>query len=289
MIEIRPKVWMIEGGNKGRYPFAHSIYVEGDENLLIDTGAGPHLEEISSKTGQVMLSHYHRDHVTFNHLFDRALFSVHNEDAPGVESVDAFFRLSGLNRIDIEAYWKTVNQATFSATKINRYLQDGDKIDLGRITLEVLHLPGHTPGHCGFLIKEYDLVFSADIDLTKFGPWYGNPSSDLEKFRQSIRRLRQLDPSVLLTGHSRPVCKNIRHKLADYESVIDQRDEAIIKIIKNKPLSLEQLTDHKVIYRRHFGQDLLRYFEQIMVQKHLVSLGSKELIVCTAQGFYEAL
>lgn len=289
MIEIRPKVWMIEGGNKGRYPFAHSIYVEGDENLLIDTGAGPHLEEISSKTGQVMLSHYHRDHVTFNHLFDRALFSVHNEDAPGVESVDAFFRLSGLNRIDIEAYWKTVNQATFSATKINRYLQDGDKIDLGRITLEVLHLPGHTPGHCGFLIKEYDLVFSADIDLTKFGPWYGNPSSDLEKFRQSIRRLRQLDPSVLLTGHSRPVCKNIRHKLADYESVIDQRDEAIIKIIKNKPLSLEQLTDHKVIYRRHFGQELLRYFEQIMVQKHLVSLGSKELIVCTAQGFYEAL
>jgi len=289
VIEIRPKVWMIEGGNKGRYPFAHSIYVEGDENLLIDTGAGPHLEEISSKTGQVMLSHYHRDHVTFNHLFDRALFSVHNEDAPGVESVDAFFRLSGLNRIDIEAYWKTVNQATFSATKINRYLQDGDKIDLGRITLEVLHLPGHTPGHCGFLIKEYDLVFSADIDLTKFGPWYGNPSSDLEKFRQSIRRLRQLDPSVLLTGHSRPVCKNIRHKLADYESVIDQRDEAIIKIIKNKPLSLEQLTDHKVIYRRHFGQELLRYFEQIMVQKHLVSLGSKELIVCTAQGFYEAL
>jgi glyoxylase-like metal-dependent hydrolase (beta-lactamase superfamily II) len=287
--EIRPGVWMIEGGNKGRYPFAHSIYVEGDDNLLIDTGAGQHLEEVALKTGQVVLSHYHRDHVTYNHLFKRALFSIHNEDAPGVESISAFFSLSGLSQIDIEAYWKMVNQAAFSATTISRYLQDGDKFDLGRFTLEVLHLPGHTPGHCGFMIRDYNLIFSADIDMTKFGPWYGNPSSDLEKFRQSIRRLRQLDPEVLLTGHSAPICKNIEQKLEDYESVLDQRDEAIIKIIKNKPLTLEQLTDHKVIYRHHFGQDVLRYFEQIMVQKHLVCLENQKLIVCTEQGFYEAL
>jgi len=99
--EIRPGIWFIEGENRGRYPFAHSLYVDGEEKILIDTGAGEMLEELSGITGQVVLSHYHRDHVTRNYLFNNAKFFIHRDDAPGVESAEGFYRLSGLNQVDL--------------------------------------------------------------------------------------------------------------------------------------------------------------------------------------------
>jgi len=58
--EIRPGVHFIKAENRGCYPYSNSLFLEGKVNLLIDTGAGSFLKEISGKTGQVVLSHYHR-------------------------------------------------------------------------------------------------------------------------------------------------------------------------------------------------------------------------------------
>lgn len=290
MKEVRPGIWFVEAENKGRYPHAHSLYIEGtEENLLIDTGAGSVLKELAAKTGQVVLSHYHRDHVTLNHLFNGAYFSIHRDDAPGVESLEGFFHLSGLDKVDIEAYWKMVRQLDFIATKINRYLEDGDYIDLGNYKLKVLHFPGHTPGHCGFLVEEYNFIYASDIDLTGFGPWYGNPSSDLDQFRLSIARLRSMKPDILLTAHSTPVTRDIDQKLAVYGAILDQRDEKIVKYLKKGPATLGQITAKKFIYRSHNGQEILRHFEESMIDKHLESLIKREIVTKTEEGLYAAL
>lgn len=289
MKEIRPGIWFVEGENRGRYPFAHSLFIDGQESLLIDTGVGPALESLVPKTRQVVLSHYHRDHVARNHLFTEASFAIHRDDAPGVENAEDFYRLSGLNQVNIEAYWKMVSQIKFMPTKVDRYLEDGDLIETGKVALKVLHLPGHTPGHCGYFFEEYGFVFATDIDLTVFGPWYGNPVSDLEQFRTSIRKLRALKPELIATGHSMPIEKNIDRKLADYEEVLDRRDQKILKAITEKPLTLAELTEKKIIYKRHNGQEVLRYFEEQMVRKHLDSLVKRKMATVTAAGLFSVL
>jgi glyoxylase-like metal-dependent hydrolase (beta-lactamase superfamily II) len=284
--EIRPGIWFIEGENRGCYPFAHSLLIESENNILIDTGAGEGLKNLVQKIRQVVLSHYHRDHVTCNDLFKDARFAIHQIDAPGVETAEGFYRLSGLNQVDYEAYWKMVKQINFTPTIIDQYLQEGDLVGSGKTLFKVLHLPGHTPGHCGYLFEEYGFVFASDIDLTTFGPWYGNPTSDLEKFRSSIRRLRKLKPELIATGHSLPIAKDIDRKLAAFEGVLDQRDEKIMAALKTKPMSLDQLTAKKYIYRRHNGQDILRYFEETMVLKHLESLINRSMVLRTSEGLY---
>lgn len=286
MREIRPGIWFIEGENRGRYPFAHSLYVDGEEKILIDTGAGEMLEELSVITGQVVLSHYHRDHVTRNYLFNNAKFFIHRDDAPGVESAEGFYRLSGLNQVDIEAYWKMVNQVNFEPTRISAYLEDGDLLGSGKTSFKVLHLPGHTPGHCGYLFEEYGFVFAVDIDLTAFGPWYGNPSSDLEQFRASIKRLRSLRPELIATGHSMPTSKDIDLKLAAYEAVLNKRDQKIMKALKERPHTLAELTGKKYVYRKHNGQEILRYFEEQMIVKHLESLIKREMVIKYNADYY---
>jgi glyoxylase-like metal-dependent hydrolase (beta-lactamase superfamily II) len=287
--EIRPGIYFVEGENRGRYPFGHSLFVEGAVNTLIDTGAGAFLASLSGKTEQVFLSHYHRDHVSYNHLFAEADFSIHIEDAPAVETLDGYIELSGIGREEIIAYWKSVRKSGFNETRINRYLSDGDLIHAGSLVGKVIHLPGHTPGHCGLWFDNYGLIFAADIDLTDFGPWYGNKTSDIDQFRNSIRRLRSLNPEVVVTGHCEPLTSAIRPRMDAYERVLDQRDEAIIAELKQAPAGSRQLAEKNIIYRQHHDRHTLLYFEEVMIIKHLNSLLRKSIIAKTEDDLYYLL
>lgn len=44
----------------------------------------------------------------------------------------------------------------------DRWLEDGDELDLWHC-LRVVHLPGHTPGHCGFYCEKLKLMFASDL------------------------------------------------------------------------------------------------------------------------------
>jgi glyoxylase-like metal-dependent hydrolase (beta-lactamase superfamily II) len=56
----------------------------------------------------------------------------------------------------------------------NRWLNDGDHVQVGNVDLEVFHCPGHTPGHVIFYDKEDrlaivgDVLFAGSIGRTDF-------------------------------------------------------------------------------------------------------------------------
>ena len=84
------------------------------------------------------------------------------------------------------------------------------------------------------------MLFSGDIDLTSFGPWYGNPFSDIDQFVASIRRLIEIAPGCIITSHAGLIRENIRERLLSYLSVIEKRDDIILKLLK-EPHTLEQI------------------------------------------------
>jgi glyoxylase-like metal-dependent hydrolase (beta-lactamase superfamily II) len=70
--------------------------------------------------------------------------------------------------------------------------------------LEVLHLPGHTEGHCGFYSRRFDLLFSGDLFAcyrfsTHLPPFFLN--SCAEKMSGSVRRVVELAPRYLVPNH----------------------------------------------------------------------------------------
>ena len=288
MEEIRPGVWVVYAENKGRFPFAHSLYLEGRQRALIDTGAGKGLQQLVGKVDRVFLSHFHRDHVAGNDLFSGASFSIHPLDEPGVTSVEGFYRLTGLIRFD-RLYWATLNQERFTATPVAETHREGDRIDLGGLTLRVVHTPGHTPGHCAFLVEEYNLLFTADIDLSSFGPWYGNDSSDLEQFQRSVDQVRSLKPGLLVSSHSPPVTADIDRRLEQYGAAMEQRHELVYRLLSREAMTLEQLIDLKPIYGRHpEPAPVYRFFEGNMLKKHLALLLAAGLVRRTGKGAYAA-
>ncbi|WP_030491910.1 MBL fold metallo-hydrolase [Micromonospora chokoriensis] len=82
-------------------------------------------------------------------------------------------------------------------------LYDGQSIEVGGTTLQVLHTPGHSPGACSLHAPELGVVFTGDT-LFAGGPGAtGRSYSDFETIVRSIRtRLLTLPAeTVVHTGH----------------------------------------------------------------------------------------
>ena len=81
-----------------------------------------------------------------------------------------------------------------------RLLEDGDVIDLGNRSLEVLHLPGRSPGGIGLWEAETGSLFTSDMlyDGEHGLAW---PPDEPESYIASLRRMRDLPVSQVYPGH----------------------------------------------------------------------------------------
>jgi glyoxylase-like metal-dependent hydrolase (beta-lactamase superfamily II) len=92
--------------------------------------------------------------------------------------------------------------------KITGYIHDGDNIDLGGRTLQVIATPGHTPDSITLFDRAHGLLFTGDTDYP--GPiWLYRPETDLDAYARSIHRLAALAPEVklVLGQHNVPVAQ----------------------------------------------------------------------------------
>jgi glyoxylase-like metal-dependent hydrolase (beta-lactamase superfamily II) len=92
------------------------------------------------------------------------------------------------------------------AWKITRYIHDGEKIDLGGRSIEVIATPGHTPDAISLFDRANGLLFTGDTYYP--APiWLFRPETDLNAYAASVRRLAALAPRVklVLGAHNVPV------------------------------------------------------------------------------------
>ena len=79
-------------------------------------------------------------------------------------------------------------------------LSDGDVVDLGDRSFEVLHLPGHSPGSIGLWESSSGVLFSGDAVYD--GPLLDElEGCDIEAYVATMRRLRDLPVRVVHGGH----------------------------------------------------------------------------------------
>ncbi|MCS7201266.1 MAG: MBL fold metallo-hydrolase [Dictyoglomus sp.] len=137
-ILIEPQIWHIFDYRKD------SMYlIEGKEKaILFDTGMGTgalkdYLKNLTNKPIEVIISHAHWDHIMQAHQFEK-VYMNHKE----VEIIKIFnINIDYSNFIDVK-------------TK--------DIFDLGDRVLEIMEVPGHTPGSIVLLDDKNKIVFTGD-------------------------------------------------------------------------------------------------------------------------------
>ena len=81
-----------------------------------------------------------------------------------------------------------------------RTVEEGDIIDLGDRHLEVLHMPGHSPGSIALWEQRTKTLFSGDVmyDGELFDHLY---HSDIDHYVRSLERLRDVPVETVHAGH----------------------------------------------------------------------------------------
>ena len=176
----------------------------------------------------------------------------------------------------IEPRWATevVERFHFVPRPDARAFNDGDTFDLGGVTLRVVHLPGHTSGHCGLIVEPGDVVFLADIDLSSFGPYYGDRSSSLDDFERSLAKCRELDARWYITFHHKGVVEGRAAFLAlldEYEAAIGRRERALLAML-DEPRTIDEIVAKRFIYRPHVTLMFVEGVERRSAELHLERL-----------------
>lgn len=286
---LEDDVHLIIGKNNGAFPFSNSLLIMDEEVVLIDSGLGDELlQKIKDEVDIVLNSHYHIDHILGNYLFNE-LWVVDAEENV-TSSFENYKRYAGILGTDIEQDWLEWfhEHFKFRASSPARTFKPNEVFKFGESEWIAIHTPGHSPGHCCFYEPSRKLMFSSDLDLTSFGPWYGNPNANLYDFIESIKKLSNFQMDVIATSHMIPLTENIHQALEDYLNIIFERDENILKILE-KEMTIEELVKHNIIYKEeHKRYKAFAWFEQNMLEKNLERLMELDKVERAGEG-YKAL
>ncbi|HUX98041.1 MAG TPA: MBL fold metallo-hydrolase [Candidatus Deferrimicrobium sp.] len=274
--EVLDKVWFIQGNNTGRYPYSNSLFINDRKKLLIDTGIGRSvIKKFLKQFGQpdiILYSHAHEDHIYDTSLFT-SLRYIHERDKLVATSKDELYRVYGVNtgelREILDIFFKSLHYQPLIA--VNTFTHD-QVFDLGTIQVKVIHAPGHSAGHSCFEVLNEDLIFSSDIDLTSFGPWYGALDASIQDFEQSIKALIKRSPKLLITSHKGIISNEIKSQLQKFLDIITERDVKILEFLQ-KERTLEETIPQALIHGK-FTEPIDYYIaaERIMLEKHLAIL-----------------
>lgn len=168
VIPIVEDVWAIQDGNVRMY------LVDGKTAaILIDTGYGSGdlksvVEQLVKGPVTVVNTHSHGDHASGNRQFQRFVMSVQD--------------------------MADIRPACPADAEI-QCVEDGDIIQAGEVKLEVISIPGHTPGSIALLDRAHRLLFSADSVAKNFPIYMQFPGQDVANYLASLRKLKSLTGS----------------------------------------------------------------------------------------------
>ena len=201
------------------------FHVRGrDRDLIVDTGVGvasvrSELADVLDRPAVAVATHIHYDHVGGLHEFDERV--MHRIEAPRMAPYREFGALRradfGADALELLATigYPIVDELLIDAlpregydpadhrivsTTVTREVEEGDRVDLGDRSFEVLHLPGHSPGNIGLFEEPTGVLFTGDAIYD--GPLIdGLPDSVVAAYLATMERLRRVPATIVHGGH----------------------------------------------------------------------------------------
>ncbi len=293
IVDLGP-VQFIRGEKNGRYPYCHSVFIP-EAGVLIDPASDINtINTLKEDVQAIWLSHWHEDHIMYLSHFSNLPLLMHQADEPPLTDISIYTTWYDLEpgRDDpIIDQWKKilVELFNFEPRSASEYLQDGQLVDLGSVTVEIIHAPGHSPGNLAFYFREPEILFIGDNDLTKFGPWYGDRYSNIDQIIKTVQKLRSIPAKTWITGHEAGIFTEVpKQTWDDYLAVIQRREDKLYDFL-NSPKSIEEIGKAWIVYGKPVEPvPEFEMIERVSMKKHAERLIKKGLVVFE-EGKYRRL
>jgi glyoxylase-like metal-dependent hydrolase (beta-lactamase superfamily II) len=267
------------GEKSGKYPDGNQVVVRGADTLAaFDTPlVANRLGAALLDADLVVLGHVHEDHMAGLHLLPHAPVYVHEADAEAARSWPGLARHYGYASAVLEGMHAKIEREFHYVPRPDA-LAYADRAcwDLGGgVTVRAIHAPGHTSGHCVLLVEPEAVAFIGDIDLSSFGPYYGDATSSLAAFRRTLAAVKDIPARAWVTSHHKGVITDratFLALLAAFAARLDAREEAIAAFLRARPATLEELIAHRFVYPKGFNDLFYEDVERRTIAQHLDSL-----------------
>ena len=192
------------------------LVIGREKALVFDTGYGfadclPEIRKLTDKPLVVVDSHGHFDHISGNYLFGCPVYiSEKDMETVGRHSSPEYRKIpiESISKIEKLVFWKKwIPKELDREGYINRepfndyiFVSEGEVFDLGDVTLEVVEMPGHTPGSIALYCKEKRLMLVSDATnpmVFLFLP----ESTKLSVYINSVKHALEKDFDYFVTGH----------------------------------------------------------------------------------------
>jgi glyoxylase-like metal-dependent hydrolase (beta-lactamase superfamily II) len=210
---------------------------------------------------------------------------------PGMHSLDAMMAIYGMSpRIAAAFRQVLVDDFHWQARPDATAFRDGDVFDLGGAKVRVIHAPGHTRGHCVLHVEPEDVLYLGDIDLSSFGPYYGDAWSSLEDFERTLAMVRGIDARWYATFHHIGVvdgAEAFRERLDRFAAMIGSREQRLLAFLA-EPHALDEIVAHRFVYRPGDPVPFADDVERRSMGQHLDRLLAQGRVVEVEPGRFHA-
>lgn len=200
----------------GHWERVHSFLLLGkDEALLIDTGLGigsmrEIVRSITALPITVCTTHIHTDHIGGHGEFNRHF--VHEAEQEWLEKGIPGRTLDEI-KVDLVRDCTRPFPSGFSVAEYSIYtgnaarvLRDHDLIEFGGRKIEVLHTPGHSPGHICLFEKSTGYLFTGDLLYLESPIYAFYPSTNPQDLIASLLKITKIKGVNKIFGSHNQLC-----------------------------------------------------------------------------------
>ncbi|HLH73026.1 MAG TPA: MBL fold metallo-hydrolase [Chloroflexota bacterium] len=254
----------------GRERRVNAVLVEGAKLTLVDTGVNDPesiaiLEQAIAGRGhqiedlqQIVITHAHPDHFgAARQLAERSGATVIADPVSAASLVSypkgsqqygeiraAFMREAGAPETLVEQFGQRGVRTWVPAESVpvGSTVDDGDQIQMGDTTWQVVQTPGHAISEISFVDRASRTLLSGDIILGSGGASVtlyaypgGRPGRWVLDILASLDRLATFQPRRILPGHGREISDGAR-AIAERRAGILRRLEEVERLVQKQPL-----------------------------------------------------
>ena len=281
---ITDKIEYVVPGKSADLLSCSGLIIDSSAKVLIDTNLGEtHTRKLleSERPDFAIISHYHLDHSTWGALVpehSRAKLLIPSEEEEYLTNHE-YFVLNTAAPYGLDEEWTdfTLNHSKYREISQYDFYDQSTDLGLSDVKMVFIGTPGHSSGHTSINFPEQKIVFTGDLGLDRFGPWYGWPDCDLEMYVESLLRMKSLNPVLLLTSHEGIIRDNIEETFDLCLHAFFLREDMIKKKLDDG-LSREDIIEQGIYFRNKEKvnepmKTILGMWDSYMFDHHLKKLG----------------
>jgi glyoxylase-like metal-dependent hydrolase (beta-lactamase superfamily II) len=131
-------------------------------------------------------------------------------------------------------------------------LQEGDVVALGGFRFEVLHTPGHSPGHISLFDRRTGVLFGGDL-VGDIVAWYTPAAGGVTGYLESLEKIRAVDPRLILPSHGALIHDPVG-AIDRVKGRLLARERKMLEILSEGRISFTDLVG------RMFPNEMVRFF-----------------------------